>query len=110
MPKEKGMYLNMSRLLTRQTIDHILLGYVLGYRHSSQLPVLQVRAAIDKFIDDFQLSEDDYPFETCMRTFYKLYADLNEADILNDNADRERFRRLQKRKTSYEINQSNKGQ
>lgn len=99
MPKERGLYLNLPRLLTRQTMDHILLGYVIGYRHISPLNVLQVRAAVEKFIDDFQLSEDDYPFDTILRNFYKIYDDLIEYNSQKgDQADKMRFRRMQKRK------------
>lgn len=98
MPKERGLYLNLPRLLTRQTMDAILLGYVLGYRHCSPLQILQVRAAIEKFIEDFDLSEDDYSFDSAITRFYSLYDDLHEYTKSADHADKMRWRRLQKRK------------
>lgn len=107
MPKERGLYLNLPRLLTRQTMDHILLGYVIGFRHISPLLILQVRAAVEKFIEDFQISEDDYPLDSMLRNFYKIYDDLSEYQKLNDEADRMRWIRLQKRKQNG-IDQSNK--
>ena len=99
MPKERGLYLNMPRLLTRQTMDHLLLGYVIGYRHISPVSVLQVRAAVEKFIEDFELSEDDYPYDSMLSSFYRLYDDLSEYNKQRtDQADKMRWRRLQKRK------------
>ena len=98
MPKEPELYLSMPRLLTRRTMDHLLLGYVLGYRHSSPLPVLQVRAAIEKFIEDFQIQEDEYPFDSMVRNFYKIYEDLADYDHQRvDQCDKMRFKRMQKR-------------
>ena len=97
MPKETGFNHNLPRLITRQTLDHILLGYVLGYRHISPLSVLQVRAAIEKFIEDFELSEDEFPFDSVISRFYIIYEDLNEFHRATDKNDRMRFRRLQKK-------------
>lgn len=98
MPKETGFSHNLPRLITRQTLDHILLGYVLGYRHISPLGVLQVRAAIEKFIEDFELSEDEFSFDSALTRFYALYDDLNDYHKTMDTRDRMRWHRLQKRK------------
>jgi len=81
MPKQRGIYLNLPQLLTRQTIDHIMLGYVIGYRHTSKVgDVLQVRAAVDKFREDFGINEDEYSFDSMIRNFYKIYGNLSETD------------------------------
>lgn len=80
-------------------MDHLLLGYVLGYRHISPLSVLQIRAAVEKFIEDFEISEDDYPFDSMLRNFYKIYDDLTEFEKQRvDRNDKMKWRRLQKRK------------
>ena len=74
-------------------MDHLLLGYVIGYRHISPLGVLQIRAAIHQFAQDFDLSEDDYPLDSALSRFYTLYDDLAEYD----KADKIRWTRLKKR-------------
>lgn len=108
MPKERGLYLNLPKLLTRQTMDLILLGYVLGYRHSSPLGVLQVRSAVEKFIEDFQLSEDEYSFDSAITRFYNLYYDLNEYIKHDDNRDKLRWKRMQEKMRRGETKAENK--
>lgn len=78
MPKTKGLYINLPRLLIRDTIDKCLLGYVMGYRNHNVLKVLEVRAACVQFMEDFGLSEDDYPLDTAVSTFYKLFKEYQE--------------------------------
>jgi len=78
MPKEKELYLCVPRLLRKETLDRLMLGYVLGYRNISPIRILQVRAAIKQFIDDFELTEDDFPLDSAVVRFYNLYSDLNE--------------------------------
>ena len=80
MPKEKEIYLCLPKLLRRETLDRLMLGYVLGYRHVSAIPILQVRAGIQKFIEDMDLTEDDFPLDSAVVRFYNLYYDLNQMD------------------------------
>ena len=103
MPKERGIYSNLPKLLTRQTMDHILLGYVLGYRHISPIGILQVRAAIQKFIEDFRITEDECGFDTVIQNFYRIYDDLNE---FTTDEDRRRWKKIQRNNGT---NKSNKG-
>lgn len=78
MPKTKGLYLNLPKLLKRDTLDKLLLGYVMGYRNQNLLKVLEVRAACIQFMEDFNLAEDDYPLDTAITTFYNLYKEHQE--------------------------------
>ena len=103
MPKERGIYLNLPKLLTRHSMDLILLGYVIGYRHISPLSVLQVRAAVEKFIEDFGFSEDEFSFDSALTRFYCLYDDLNEYNKSINDADRMRWKRLQKNKNGTNL-------
>ena len=78
MPKIKEVYVNLPKLLRCEAFDHIMLGYVLGYRHISPLKVLQVKKAIEEFIMDFELSEDDFPLDSAIVRFYNKYNDLSD--------------------------------
>ena len=84
MPKEKGLYtrLEIPKLLYRQTIDQWMFAYVHGYRHTSAIPVLQVKAGIIKFMEDFGLSEDDFPVESAIVTFYRMLREARDAKEL----------------------------
>lgn len=73
MPKKKGIYVDLPKLLYRDTIDKLLLGYVLGFRNRNVLQVLEVREACKQFMEDFNLGEDDYPLDTAISTFYRLF-------------------------------------
>jgi hypothetical protein len=89
MPKDKGMYVNLPKLLKRQAIDLIMLGYVMGYRHVSSIPVLQIRKGIQLFMSDMNLSEDDYPLESAVVTYYRMLKEYNKFNF-NDNSNKER--------------------
>jgi hypothetical protein len=78
MPKNKGLYVNLPKLLKRQAIDLIMLGYVMGYRHVSPIPVLQIRKGIKLFMDDMGLSEDDYPLDSAIVTYYRMLKEYHK--------------------------------
>ncbi len=78
MPKVKELYVNLPKLLRCETFDLLMLGYVLGYRHISPYKVLQVKAAIEKFIEDFELTEQDFPLDSAIVRFYNKYNDLSD--------------------------------
>lgn len=85
MPKDKGLYVDIPKLLKRQTIDVLMLGYVLGYRHSSIFKVLQVKKGIEAFMIDTGLGEDDYPLDSAIVTFYRMFKEYNKFKI-NDKS------------------------
>jgi hypothetical protein len=82
MPKRKELYntMNIPRLLYRETIDNWMFAYVHGYRHISQLPVLQVKAGIEQFMLDFGLTEDDYPVDSAITTFYRMLGEVRQIE------------------------------
>lgn len=95
MPPVKGLYVHLPKLLQRQAVDLLMLGFVMGYRHKSPIPVLQIKAGIEKFMADMGLSEDDYPFETARVTFYRMlgeYYEFNNFDkkVCNDKSNKRR--------------------
>ena len=78
MPKVKGLYADLPKLLQRQAVDLIMLGYVMGYRHVSPIPVLQIKKGLEHFMEDMGLSEDDYPLESAMDTYYRMLKEYNK--------------------------------
>jgi len=55
-----------------------MLGYVLGYRNISPIRILQVKKGIQAFLEDIGCSEDEYPLESAVRTFYVLLDEYRE--------------------------------
>jgi hypothetical protein len=86
MPKDKGLYVHLPRLLKRQAVDLLMLGYVMGYRHVSPIPVLQIRKGIQKFMEDMGLGEDDYPLDSAIVTYYRMLGEYNKFKY-NDKSD-----------------------
>lgn len=78
MPRVKGLYADLPKLLRRQAVDLIMLGYVMGYRHVSPIPVLQIKKGLEHFMEDMGLSEDDYPLESAMVTYYRMLKEYNK--------------------------------
>ena len=76
MPKENQFELSIPKLLTRQAIDIMMIGYILGYRHISVLKILQVKAAIKEFLTDLNISEDEYPLDVAVMRFYRAWEDF----------------------------------
>lgn len=86
MPKRKGLYQNLEipKLLYRQTIDQWMFAYVHGYRHVSSIPVLQVKAGIEHFMEDFGLGEDDYPLDSAIVAFFRMKKEARELPELKN--------------------------
>ena len=89
MPREKGLYVHLPRLLKRQAVDLLMLGYVMGYRHKSPLPVLQIKTGIEHFKEDMGFSEDDYPLQSAIVTYYRMLDEYNKMKIY-DKSDTKR--------------------
>lgn len=87
MPKTKGIYANLPKLLYRDTVDKILFGYVMGFRHRNQLQILEIKAACEQFLEDMELSECDYSLENAMQTFYRMHIVYGEFVKFNRKQD-----------------------
>ena len=77
MPKVKGLYVSLPKLLTRQAVDIMMLGYVMGYSDSCTIPILQIKKGIEKFMKKMDLSEDDYPLDSAIVTYYRMIGEYN---------------------------------
>jgi len=77
MPKQKGLYVSLPKLLTRQAVDILMLGYVMGYSDSAPIPILQIRKGVEKFMQRMDLQEDDYPLDSAIVTYYRMLGEYN---------------------------------
>jgi hypothetical protein len=77
MPKTKGLYVSLPKLLTRQAVDILMLGYVMGYSDSAPIPILQIRKGVEKFMQRMDLQEDDYPLDSAIVTYYRMLGEYN---------------------------------
>lgn len=86
MPKRKGLYVNLNipKLLQKQTIDSWMFAYVIGYRHVSPIPILQVKAGIEHFMEDFGLEEDDFPLDSAIVAFFRMMKEAKELPELKN--------------------------
>ena len=78
MPKHKTFYIDLPKLITRDAIDKLMFGYVLGYRFRNVLPVITVRKAITEFTKEFGLNEDTYPMDSAVVTFYNMFKEYKK--------------------------------
>jgi hypothetical protein len=85
MPKTKGIYVDLPKLLYRDTIDKILLGYVLGFRNRNVLKILEVREACKDFMADLNLTEEDYSLDTAVNCFYRMFNEYKQIREYNEN-------------------------
>ncbi len=70
MPKEKPYYINIDKLLKHDAIDKFMFAYVTGMRRA--LPGNHLNKCIEMFKDEFLLSEDNYPLESALQTYYRM--------------------------------------
>jgi hypothetical protein len=78
MPKKKGIYANLPKLIYRDSIDKILFGYVMGFRNRNELQILEIKAACEQFLEDMEISECEYSLENAMQTFYRMHLTYSE--------------------------------
>jgi hypothetical protein len=76
--KQKGYLYSLHKFYSYQTFDHILFGYVLGA--TRVLPTLSINKAIEMFLNDFNLCEDEYCFEAARATYYRIMKSLREKE------------------------------
>jgi hypothetical protein len=53
-----------------------MFGYVLGV--TSALPSVTIKKAIELFMEDFNISEDDYSYDSARARFYEYYEQYRE--------------------------------
>lgn len=85
MPKKKGIYVDLPKLLYRDTIDKLLLGYVLAFRNRNVLKILEVREACKEFMVDFNLTEEEYSLDTMVNCFYRMFNEYKQIREYNEN-------------------------
>jgi hypothetical protein len=71
MPKEKGIISDVPRLYKVQALDNIMFGYVLGMK--TALPSLSIERCVDSFMQEFDLSEDEYSRDSALCQFYRYF-------------------------------------
>ena len=82
MPRVKGMFVNLPRLLRKNAVNLIMLGYVMGFSKNAPIPILQIRKGVKKFTEEMDLSEDDFPLESAMVEYYRMIKDYNSLKSL----------------------------
>jgi hypothetical protein len=92
MGKRKSYLYNIHRFYTFQTFDHICFGYVLGL--TKALPSVGVNKAIEAFLDDFNLCESVYCFETARLQYYRILKALREKEMGEPDEEEEREKEL----------------
>lgn len=78
MPKKKGFYINLPKFVTRDALDKIMFGFVLGYKYRGIIPIMLVKEAIMKFQEEFNLTDDEYPLDSAVVTFYNILKEYQE--------------------------------
>ena len=76
MPKKKKLYVDLPKLLLYEAVDHCLFSYVLGMQRA--IPTVSLAKALDMFLEEFNLSEDEYPLEHAKITWYRMMEDYKD--------------------------------
>jgi len=76
--KQKGYLYSIHRFYQYQALDLVMFGYVLGA--TKTLPSLPITKAVEMFLSDFNLCEDEYCLETARFTFYRILKSLKEKE------------------------------
>ena len=76
--KQKGYLYSIHKFYTYQALDLVMFGYVLGATRT--LPTLSVNKAIEMFLDDFNLCEDEYCVEAARASYYRIMKSLREKE------------------------------
>lgn len=68
---KKGIFVNVPKAYQHKTLDNWMFGYVLGMKRA--LPSVTTKKAIEMFMYDFNLSEDDYPLDSAMVVYNRCF-------------------------------------
>ena len=87
MPKQNAYMYNIHKFYKYNAFDYILFGYIIGATHL--LPTLTVTKAIEQFLADFNLCEDDLCFESARITYYRILKSLRDKEMGDVDVDDE---------------------
>lgn len=76
MPKEKKIERDIHKLYRANAIDLMMFGYVNGVR--AALHTVSVHKALEMFMSEFALDEDDYSIETAHVLYNRMNNQLKE--------------------------------
>ena len=71
MPKRKKLYVEFPEFYVGEIIDMLLFMYVFGLQRG--LPSVSIKRAVELFLEDMNLSEDEYPLDNAYRTWYRMH-------------------------------------
>lgn len=71
MAKEKKILKDIQRLYKCNSIDMIMFGWVTATRRF--IPSINIKDAIEAFTDFHQLTEDEYPSESALNSFNRMW-------------------------------------
>ena len=71
MPKKKQFFINLPKLVLFDTLDNNMFGYIMGMKKA--MPSLTLKRCMEMFMDDYNLSEDNYPLEQGLQTWYRMF-------------------------------------
>lgn len=77
--REKKIMFDIPTLYKKQAIDLILFGYVCGMTRA--MPAMSAVEAIQMFLDDNSISEDEYPKQSAQVAFYRMRAEFVKKGI-----------------------------
>lgn len=86
MPKKKGIYVSLPDILYRDAIDKLLFGYVMGFRNRNLGKILEVREACQRFMEDFNISEDQIDLDSAVKSFYRMFKEYQQIRDHNGNS------------------------
>jgi len=76
MPKKKKLYTNVPKLLLYEAVDHCLFAYVTGMQRA--MPSVSLTKALELFMEEFNLTEDEYPLDHARLTWYRMMKDFRD--------------------------------
>ena len=74
MPRYKPIVINCAKLLRHDKLDSMMFGYVIGV--TNILPSVPITKALELFMRDFNLSEDEYSMDSAMNMYYKMFKEF----------------------------------
>ena len=76
MPKDKKIYIDIPKFYRYDAIDKFMFAYINGVRRA--VPSTSIHKAMELFMDDFLLTEDEYPMEQAKQTWYRMMESYKE--------------------------------
>jgi hypothetical protein len=73
MSKEKPFENRIPAFYKKNAVDLMLFAYVCGMRRA--LPAVKTNKCVELYLNEFELSEDDYPLRSAIVTYERLLKD-----------------------------------